>query len=226
MPASIDLEFSSATFTDPHTGSVRAPVASFNARTVGNLPGHGYSSGSAKIDSAEPVLVVLTLADDIEARIPTRLRSPATVVTIVTVAAIVTMVVPITAIVAPVVMVSSTRSDKTPRAATVHPQPMTIDAPILVANTTRIGQLTNQARIAPGNMAARSFHIAALAIHGIAVTVFLGTHDSVRGHENQYQSSQGCQTMCHERSSGDENDGASATDMRQLGEACAHATSA
>jgi hypothetical protein len=108
---------------------------------------------------------------------------------IVAVAAVVSVIVPITAIIAAVVMVSSTRSDKTSCAAAIHPQPVTIDAPILVANATRLGQLTNQARIAPGNMAACSFHIAALAVHGIAVTAVLGTHDGTRGHENQYQCS-------------------------------------
>jgi hypothetical protein len=64
-----------------------------------------------------------------------------------------------------------------------------IDTPILTANTLSIGYLTDQARIVPGNRAARLAHIATLATHGIAVIVVVGMHHGSRADENQYQCS-------------------------------------
>jgi hypothetical protein len=106
------------------------------------------------------------------------------VVTIAPVAAILALV----TLVATIVVVSA-RRDKASRASVIHPQSTVIDAPILTANTLSIGYLTDHARIAPGNRAARLAHISTLAIHGIAVLVFLGMHHGSRADENQRQCS-------------------------------------
>jgi len=190
-PATIDLELGRAAFRHPHAGTVEAEVAALDARAVGDLPRHGHATGAAEIDGTEAVLVVLALADDVEARIPARARMPAATVAVVTVAAI------------SVVTVVPAGLDEAARATAIHPDAAAIEIPVLPADAVRVGQLVDQSCIAPVDAATRAAHVVALALDAVAAAVVMAVlrlHGRCRGDEEQCHCSQSCQTVCHEDS--------------------------
>lgn len=163
-PAAIDRENAAATLIYPHATAIPAPRAPFDACRIGRLLPQIYPAAAANIDLAEITLILRAAAGDLETVVPIRPRVPAT-------AAITRAR-------------TATSGHETPGATTINPQSAAINTPVAAANTLRVGQLTDDACIAPGHVAAGIGVVAAGAIHGITIT--LCTHGRNR-HEKKHE---------------------------------------
>jgi len=199
-PASIDLEFRGAAVVHPYSGAIGAEVAPLDTRAVGNLPGDRYAPRSTQVDGTEVVLEVPALAGHVEARVPIRPGIPAVLVTIV-------MAITVVATIGVIALVP-VGVDEPSRTAPIDPQATAIEIPVLAADAMRLGQLVDQARIAPGNRATRPVHVVAPAFHGLAARVFLRVDSWGRRSEKQRHCSQSRNTVDHEKFSRTKTSGA------------------
>src|SRR5579885_3725468 len=164
-PTAIDHEHPGATLIHPDAGAIPAPGAALHARRVRGLPVEIGTPAAAEIHRTELVLVAAAGTADAEASIPIRPRTPA-------------------ARPGPIAGVGEHAGT-----TAIDPQAAPVEAPGAAADALRVGELADQARVAPRHRATLVVVVAAAALDGVAVAVVLRARCR-RGPDAEHQNRQ------------------------------------
>src|SRR5690348_17287581 len=150
-PAPIDHELGAAAVVDPHAGTVPAPAVAFGTARVGHLVHQADLSAPADIDLAHLVALLVAVALQADLAIPARTGPPAAAVAAVAAATIVAIV------------PAPAGLHELPATAAIHPQPLPVDAPALIANAGTFRLLPRQLGVVPRDRAAIELAVRAFA---------------------------------------------------------------